>query len=163
LGKIVTLTEAATIVGKTVPTIRDWANRGMKVVQRGSKASAWSIDMADLLAFREEQAAANAVGDLGDIDLDALKRRRMIAETRVAEIDAALRSGEVCLIADAAKTWATHIAACRAKLIGIPPKLAPQMVATTNLVEARDALDREINSALDELGDGGGEPDGDDG
>ena len=97
MGKIFNLSEAALLVGKTLPTLRSWVHKGMPIVKKGEKLTAWQIDMAELVKWREEQAAA-AGGDTDKADTEELRRRKLAAEAEMAEIDLALRRGEALVL-----------------------------------------------------------------
>jgi len=153
MGKIVTLGEAAEITGKSIAGLRIWIRNGMPVVARGDRVTPWRIDIAEVIRWREEQAAANAVGDTSDADIDELKRRKLAAEAAMAEIDLALRRGDALAAADVGKAWADMVAAFRAKVLGIPAKLAPALVAETDLILTRSMLEDVLHEALRELAD----------
>jgi P27 family predicted phage terminase small subunit len=149
----VNLGEAAELVGKSKNAVREWIRRGMPAEK--SEEGEYRIDTAQLIAWREEQAAeAAAPTDPGKIEIEEAKRRRLVAIAESAEIDLALRRGDAVSLADVGKGWAGLVMAFRAKILAIPAKLAPMLVAETDLLAARNTLEEALHEALIELADG---------
>lgn len=79
-------------------------------------------------------------------------------QARLAALEVAEREGS--LISRAASNAATQqlISNAKAKLLSIPAKAAPQIVAMTSIAEVQDLLLSEICQALEELARGSDRP-----
>ena len=121
-GKLVTLADAALIFGVADNTVRRWVAKGCPVIEKGSLASAWKLSTADVSSWLVAQKKGS--GETGE-DLDAAKLRKMTAEADLAEIDAAVKRGELAPISEVAAEFAGMVTAARAKMFSIPTKLAP--------------------------------------
>ncbi len=54
------------------------------------------------------------------------------------------------------RTWQKMVVTCRAKLLALPTKLAPQVVSCSSMAEVHKLLEDAIHEALTELADDGG-------
>ena len=82
--------------------------------------------------------------------LASSRRRKEAALARKQELVAARLAGELVSIAVIQQTWATIVAAARARLLAIPSRVGPR-VAGLDAAEASELLRREIYEALHEL------------
>jgi phage terminase Nu1 subunit (DNA packaging protein) len=144
----VNLGEAAQIAGVSVNTVRAWLRRGLPAVQRQGE---WRIDVEAMQAWRQRHLAA-ARPSAGKREIEAARARKLAAEAAMAEIDLALKCGDAVSIADAARGWAELVAAFRARILALPARLAPALVAETDLLRARAAVEAALHEALRELG-----------
>jgi phage terminase Nu1 subunit (DNA packaging protein) len=170
---IVNISELASRIGRSVPTIKHWIRSGMPVVTRGDQGHEWQIDLAAVFRWREETRGKGAANDNAETDdeshkdaIDRERARKLAAEADIAEMDAAQRRGELIPIAIVAKDRAESIARARGVLIAMETKLAPLCAAETDVLIVRSIIGAEIRRALSELarsglsrGDGGDGPD----
>lgn len=84
-------------------------------------------------------------------DVDEAKARKLAAEAELAEIELAKARGELVPIDAVAKAVTDEYAATRAKLLALPSKLAPLVAIEDREAACRDAIERGITEALDEL------------
>lgn len=105
-----------------------------------------------------EQAAGRAPADAADEPdrpLDLARERALLA--RVQREGHAMRNavlrGELISVEDAEAEIGAIIAASKAKLLGLPTRLAPSCIGLTDLVQAREVLTEGTHEALNELAD----------
>jgi phage terminase Nu1 subunit (DNA packaging protein) len=67
-ASVVDLQTAAAILRKAPNTLKAWFRQGCPVVQKGSQNRAWEICLADVVAWREQQAAKAAIGEVASFD-----------------------------------------------------------------------------------------------
>lgn len=147
-GRMVTLNECALIFGVADNTVRRWVAKGCPVIEKGNLVNSWKLSTADVSSWLVNQKKAS--GENGE-DLDAAKLRKMTAEADLAEMDAAVKRGELVPINDVAAAVADQFSACRAKLFSLPVKLAPVVAAASDANEVRDLLEGAMREAVDEL------------
>ena len=81
-----------------------------------------------------------------------LERARLLkAQADMAEIELAQRTGELVTVERVEADWLAMVAACRAKLLGIPTKSAYQISNLKDTHEIEKFLKRTIHEALTEL------------
>lgn len=150
------LAEAAEVLEFDRMTLRAWVRQGCphRTVQRG-KVTEYRLKLGEVMEWREKRAVEAAQGDTASLDLDEAKRRKVAAEAALAELELALKRGEVVLIADVAKVVGEELSAVRAKLLGMPAALAPRVqYQESKAIQA--ILDAYVNDVLGELGGFGG-------
>lgn len=82
------------------------------------------------------------------------KARLIKAQADIAEMEAAELSGELVRRAAVVESWGKTIANCRARLLTIPPTVAPRVAPSGRVNETQFEIQRAINEALTELADG---------
>src|SRR3954453_4794819 len=92
-GRDVNQVELADIFGVSTVTIRTWERRGLPVVTKGRKGAAGVYNTAEVAKWREQQAAGAAAGDDNSVDEAEGKRRKIVAEARLAELELAREEG----------------------------------------------------------------------
>jgi len=150
-GRLVNRSEIAELYGVSLPTVTSWVKRGCPYVRAGNRGKEWQFNTAAVAEWREQQAYANAVGNSGDWDLEEARRRREAAEAALKEIELAKARGEVVEIEAVADIVGDDYSRVRARLIAIPPKLAPLVHRAESVAEIREYLDDGVREALAEL------------
>jgi hypothetical protein len=106
---------------------------------------------ADVIAWSIQREKKAKQGDR--IDLEEAKRRKLVAEAELAELEAAVKRDELVPIDVVADAVGAEYAAVRAKLLSIPTKLAPILAITSDVEEVRSLLIEKLREALEELRD----------
>lgn len=148
---ILNVTQLADHYGVHRQTITSWVRRGMPAEAGGGVGKAYEFDSTKVAAWREQEAVRNAVGDVDQADENELKRRKLAADTTVAEVEAAKARGEVVYIDDAVKEVTAAIYEVKAKLYASPARIAPQIVGETDETRIKDVIQSEFEQALYEL------------
>lgn len=151
MARIVNKAGLAEFLGVSLSTIDGLLRQGIPTVQRGSKGAEYQFDTADVVRWRVESAVKDAAGLRDSVDLDEARRRKLAAEAALAELDLSIRRGDAVSLNDTAAAWEGMAVAFRNKMLGLPAKLAPVLVAETDLATARGTLEREVHEALEEL------------
>lgn len=162
MGKQVNRSELAEVFGKSLPTISTWITKGCPVVERGRRGKEWVFDTADVANWLEQVAVTNIQGDTSKLDMDEAKRRKTAAEAALAELDLAKARGEVIESATVEKAWSDLILSFRAKVLSVPPKMAPMLIVAGDVAEIERLLDDSLREALTELARYGNGGEGDD-
>jgi len=88
------------------------------------------------------------------IDIDEARQRKTAAEARLAELELARQEGEVVAVEDVGIEVERRYAAVRARLMALPPKLAP-MLCPEEPTLAQAMIEAAVIEALAELSEGG--------
>ena len=86
-------------------------------------------------------------------DYEAERARLTHHQANNAALDEAKKRGELIPAEDVAREWADLIGRARAKLLGLPPRLAAHAMTCATVREAEEFARAEVYAALSELGE----------
>ncbi len=84
-------------------------------------------------------------------DFTSQRERLHSAQAEKAELDLAVRRGELLEVGEVVRTWSDHIARARLRLRSIPHRVAAQIAVKTSAPAIATLLLDEIDEALTEL------------
>lgn len=148
---IVSQGEICRLFNTTAQTVLSWERKGCPIEQKGGRGKPSLYRVADVIRWRESQAALAASGDLSAMDMDEAKRRKLSAEAAMAEILLDKERGEIAEIATIVGVVGKGLDACRARLLGISSKIAPVLALETSPVTIKEIVDDAVHEALDEI------------
>lgn len=160
-GKNVTRQEIADLFGVSHTTVDAWIKRGMPVSERGSRGKAWRINTAEVSAWLEQRAKESAGGS-DQADERELKRRKLAAETAKVELELAKVRGEVVPLAQLERALANTFAEIKTNIRSVPSRVATAIIGESNETRIKAVILKELDQALEVLGDFDLEPDDDD-
>jgi phage terminase Nu1 subunit (DNA packaging protein) len=100
-----------------------------------------------------KKGQASSPGEAAALDYNTEKTLLTKAQREKAELEVAVIRGELHRGEDVRAVMGNMIIACKSKLCSIPSKLAPQLLAQTDIPVLQDIIKREIDEALKELSD----------
>lgn len=150
-GQKVNRSQLADVFGISLPTVDAWVRAGCPFDQRGGAGKEWAFDTADVARWREKRAAEEAAG--GDLDDEAaLKKRKLLAEVRVSELEALRAMGEVAPVADMQRAITRVMAELQGKMRGaFVSRLVTQLLGETDERAFKRIALAEVDSALEIL------------
>ncbi len=125
--------EAAWLIGITPRALRD---------MDAPRAVDGSYDGRTLIKWRYRK------------DFTSQRERLHSAQAEKAELDLAVRRGELLEAEEVVKTWSDHIVRAKLRLRSIPHRVAAQVAAKNSPAQVASLLLDEIDAALDELAHG---------
>lgn len=139
--------------------VRDLAHAG--AIPRPERKSAWNLDDCRVAYIKHLRSVAGGLKDeSGKFDLTKERARLAAEQADAAAMKNAQARKELVLVEDVVKVVGDEYAAVRAKLLGMPAKLAPMVAAAKSKAEAQQIIDAEVRETLSELayaGDPGAE------
>lgn len=90
-------------------------------------------------------------GDVHGDDYSTHRTRLIKARADVMEMEKAQMDASLIPATDVQEAWVEVLAACRAKLLSIPTKAAPEVFASSDINEVKSILKETVNEALAEL------------
>ncbi|WP_165772280.1 terminase small subunit [Niveispirillum lacus] len=154
-GRYVSLSQLAMMTGRSRNTIRAWIADGMPVHQRPDNAAdggGWQIDIAAVIAWREERArAAAGMDDDSLMDKEEAQRRKLSAEARMAEYQLARVRQETLMLADVVQIVSEEYSEVRARLRSLPARVSQTLAGADGETLFRE-MRKEIDVALEALG-----------
>jgi hypothetical protein len=88
------------------------------------------------------------------IPIDEIKKKKLQAETDLAELELEKERGNVIEVKLIERQWSNLVIGCKSKLLSIPTKLAPILANETDINLVKNIIEQTINQALLELSKG---------
>ena len=153
-GKIVSLTEMASILDVHRNTLYLMVDRGCPYVQKANKSRGqdWKFNSAKVVQYRVNQAVNDAKVTAEQASTDELRRRKLAAETVITELDAAKARGEVGSLDEFERQVTNAAIEIRKRLQQMADRVAP-MVVGLKVAEIKRILRDEVDQALTVLAD----------
>jgi phage terminase Nu1 subunit (DNA packaging protein) len=168
-GQKVNRQQLAEVFGISLPTVDAWRRAGCPYVVKGGSGKEWAFDTADVAEWREQRARDEAAGNEIQ-DEAALRKRKLIADTKIVELEALAKMGELAPVADMERALTRVMAEMQTKLRGaFVVRCVSQLLGEQDERKFKAVLLAEVDSALEVLAGmevtGADEPaeDGDDG
>lgn len=131
----------------TTPTIDAWVRRGCPHRREGRE---YCFTLHLVIEWRISELTKKASVEKTPSGLDALGRKTM-AEAQIKEMELAALQGLTIPTDQVEKSWERMIADCKKRLLSIPIKTAPLVMACKTIPEAKELLEIHIYEALNEL------------
>jgi len=151
--------QLAEYLGTSKVTISRYITLGMPAAVTGGRGRAYKFDPTVCKAWLTDYRNKHSVGRPRD-DVDGVNLGRRIQEAKLTkemadaalkELELAERQGKLIPISDVTDKVAAEYTAIRARLLSLPPKIAPLVLIETDINAIREILDSEIRSILEEL------------
>lgn len=142
----VSVTTLAQFLNLTPRQVQNLANDG--VIHKDARGE---YEMAASIQSYIRYLQRSRQGNSGSDELLKIKTRKEEAKTRMAEMEVRRLEGELIPASDVAKAWTDMVAHLRAKMLALPAKLAPQLLAAEDLNATQTLLKKQITEALQEL------------
>lgn len=141
------------IIGVSDRRIRQLAEEG--IVIRASKGRYKLKDsiMNYILTLKVAMEAAGTDSPDGELDLEEEKAIHERVKRHISELKLQVMKGELHRSGDVERVMTDMLVSIRARLLAMPTKLAPLLVARNDVGYIRTALNREMLDALNELKD----------
>jgi phage terminase Nu1 subunit (DNA packaging protein) len=155
-GKQINVNQAAELFGINRTTLYTWLKQGCPYEVKADRklGQEWVLNSAEVAQWRTQQAIKNAIGNTNDVDSEELKRRKLAAETAIAEIEAAKARGEVLELEAVAKVITDDYITIKQRLRQIPQRIAPLIVGEIDEALIKNMMIEEIDDVLTELSNG---------
>ena len=134
--------QVAEIFGAAPSTIESWVRKGCPRISKGAPGRQAQYDTVEVYRW--------LIGGQ-ELDLNQERAKLAVEQRKRIEMQNEEASGRLIDTAEVHKAWTKYVAACRAKLLAMPTKLAPVMLGVTSPTEAKDLIKKAVYEALDEL------------
>lgn len=157
-GKLVNKAELAEICGVSLTSIDNWIRQGLPYVEKGDLSSPWTFDTYQVIKWKTKKApkptklATSTDSEEPEaIDINEAKRRKAVAEAKLAELDLHLKQEKVILLEAVQMAVTEEFNRIRTRFLGLPAKLAPRLFQTDNPAKIQELLNKDIRATLAEL------------
>lgn len=140
----VTQRALAAMIAVDERTIRRWSD---DVENRMPRNDDGTYNAPVALAWWKHKEAGSV------LDLNAERARLAKEQADRTALENAVKRGELLSVQTVATEWARMVSAARAKVLGMPSQLAPQLAVMKNALAITDALTAKFNAALAHLAD----------
>jgi phage terminase Nu1 subunit (DNA packaging protein) len=150
--KTLSKTDLAAALDVSTQTLDQWLNRGMPFVSKpGTGSRSYEFDLSAVLRWRLDYERAQADAATDGTDIEEAKRRRAVAEARLAEMAADREEGQLLARADVDAAVTGAFARVRARLLAVPSKVAAEAAAESEPVRVQALVQAAVYEALAEL------------
>lgn len=141
------------VIGVSDRRIRQLAEEN--IIIRAAKGRYKFVDSVTnyILTLKVQADANNAESVDGEINLEEEKAIHERVKRHISELKLQTMKGELHKSEDVERVMMDMLASVRAKLLSMPTKLAPILVSRGDIDFVRNALNREVMEALNELKD----------
>lgn len=146
-GRLVTQGELAAIYGITTKTLREWEARGLPVIERGAKGKTASYNTAAVIRWREAQLLMSASGGAAAADTADAKRRRIMANAAMDEMNLAVRRGELVSIEEVGVAVEAEYSLVRSNFMALPGDVAAELL-DRSIPDIQDILATKVSEIL---------------
>lgn len=143
----VTRSALAEFFNVSMPTVDTWVRSGCPFLRKGGRGVEWQFDTAAVAAWLRDRAVSDATGDTVT-DETELRRRKLQAETTLAELELAKAKGEIAPIHEFERAQSRIMAAIQANVMNVPARAVLQLLGCTDETEFKAKLRAELTLAL---------------
>lgn len=148
-ARIVGIKEIAAILNLTTARVQQLVQEGLPKKLRGKydrdDCVGWYIRY--LQALVEKRAIVDEGGKIFATEREE-RLRLLRADADLREIELARERGELVSIADVERDMADLILTTKARVMAVPPRVAPELVGETSRVMAQAKVEKELKDAL---------------
>ncbi len=148
---IVNSATLAAFCGVAASTVANWRRAGMPCIDSGKRGQAAEYNAPACLQW----LMARQCGDDQALDLNLERARLAHHQANKTAVEESILKGEVVRTLDVIAVWSGMIGAARAKLLGLPRKLAATVIHAESFEEAESQAAKEVRAILEELGGSG--------
>ncbi len=154
-GEIASLSAVARIIGVQRNTLMSMVRRGCPYLSKPGrkKGSEWKFNTAEVAQWRIDQAVKEAIGDVRETDEKELRKRKLRAETIIAELEAAKARGQVGDLDEFGRQVRNASIKIRTRLKQMVARVAPMLIGIKKITEIKAILADEVDQALTALAD----------
>ncbi len=152
-GKEVSRTGLAEFFGVALNTVDHWVRAGCPAVKKGGPGRPWIFNTAKVAEWRELRVREEALGTTAASEAE-LKRRRLAAETQLAELKLAQEKRQVAPVDQMVRSLEAAFAEVRANMRNIPARAVRMLIGELDETRFKRVLLEEIDHALQSLADG---------
>ncbi len=142
-------TELAQLFDWTLPTVDyNIRHHGLPIYKKGSRGKPHQFRLPDVIAWYAQHIAKQSVTTEGTAQ--ELRRRKLAADTASAELDLAVKRGELGYIADIERAQISEAIEIKHAVMAVPARAAP-LVDGADAATIRIEFERALNEALSEI------------
>lgn len=148
---LLTLADAAALLGKKTDTLKDWFSKGCPHKRNGRTYEVRIKDVFDWRIGYERQLLVGEDGPDGEVLVLEMERAKLARSQRIGvDMANAQKRGELVDASGVSAAWGVLVMACRAKLLNLGAKVASRVSHPNQRLLAKE-IDGEIKAALKEL------------
>lgn len=154
MPRIVNKSELAEILGVTERTLTTWQKQGLPIEIDGVRGQQNQYDTAVVIEWLIQRELEKRLGggEAGEFyNYEAERARLTHHQANIAQMEEAVKRGQLIPADTVRHTWSQMIAKARAKLLAMPAKLALRLSAISDVTQVQAELQTAQYEALAEL------------
>ena len=157
MANTVSTNELCTFLGAHKNTVLQWVGQGCPVAvkaRRGDRGGHQFVPR-DVVNWLKDKAVTDAIGseDPTLISVEEARRRKMLAEAGLQEIELAKQKGLVVDLGDIQRDLSNKLAEVRSNILKIPERTALRLVGETEETRIKQIIREELTQALNGIAD----------
>lgn len=145
MGKIVNKAELAKTLGRSERNLTELQKEGLPVKKIRERGQSNDYDTADVINWLIKRASDTSGA------MEKAKLRLTVAQADKAELEADELRGSLIRLDDMKTAWLNVFGSFRARILGMPARLTPQIAALRDHVKINNLLTDYCHEALNEL------------
>ena len=155
--KLVSTLELAEFMGVHRRTVADWVKQGCPIEKRSQGAGHGShkFKPKDVVNWLNKRAVMQVTGD-DDPDIvsaEEAKRRKVLAEAGIQELELVKRKGSVVELSDIQRDLSSKLAEVRSNMLKIPERTALRLVGESDETRIKQVIRGEVLQTLEAIVD----------
>ena len=148
-GQIVNFVDLVALWGISRNTLYSCLRKGCPFIKKAdrSRGIQWELNTADVAQWRLDQAVQDVIAETSNATEDELRRRKLAAETVLAELQTAKARGEVGSLDEFERQVTSAAIEIRTRLQQMAGRVAP-MIVGLKISEVKRILRDEVDQAL---------------
>lgn len=147
--QIVDLNTLALAFSMSVPTLRARIREGMPCVEEGGRGKSWQFDLAECIQWNTQREVNRSAAVLDDgmtkaqLEMDLLRSKATRERIEVADL-----KKEIAPLDEIERALTTVVVEARQAMLSIPDRIGARVFACDDVIEVKELLEAEIDSAL---------------
>lgn len=139
--------ELAEILGCSEESLTIWQKQGLPILAKGAGKQGNTYNPAEVIKWMRRKDS----GEKPATSIDEERQRKLRHEADMLEMENEEKRGELMKVQTVERDLIEKLSRFRARVLSIPKKLAPQVVAERELAVVETLLETQLHEALNEL------------
>ena len=152
LPRVVSRADLAELLDLSLNAVDAMTRRGCPHERPAGPGKPFRFDVAKVVAWREQQAAARSEASAGDlVSLNEARQRKLAAEAALAELALDKQRGDVVRVDTVVAIAGSEYSKVQRRFLRLPSKMAPKVVRAKTPAKVQHLLELEVREILTEL------------
>lgn len=150
---LVSTIELVNLLGVHRNTVHEWVAQGCPTAvkaKRGDRGGHKFL-LSDVIEWHKSRAVIQATGSNELMSADEAKRRKLMAEAGLQEIELAKKKGDVIELAEVERKLSSSFAIVRSNMLKVPDRTAIRLIGETDESRIKQIIREEVSQALEAL------------
>lgn len=147
-GMEVSRSGLAEYAGVALTTVDRWVKDGCPVVQRGGRGVEWKFNTAEVRLWEKQRDREVAGGSNDESPTEELKRRKLLAETRLIEMELERKAKAIAPVWQMHRVMSVRCTLIQINLMNMATRLVSSLIGETDERRFKDTMVAEVKRVL---------------